>query len=288
MPKPVLRICPHRPMDILKTAELLYYYSHEIPYNESNDDFRDPAKTKNLTTTLGVMRSLSKVYNALEHIPDEANKDVKKKLSEWRKIKDDLMSESVLITLTDNLWHFTVAESSRMLVMFCEKEGMECKKSKDFYFKHFYRVDTYQQCVMFDMTLGHPFHEATSQGIRNGLTIIALTENTLLNKAFNLPFKSPVPGMSNVLSPDRAMNGIRLLVGEAGMLSPPRIYGLDLPPGASATIGITAKKIHHLQHPYTNCAVIDYEKNNLMQAIKIKHPDIIPAKETPYSTSLCR
>ena len=106
MPRPQLTLCPHRYLDILKTAELLYYYSHEVQYDPAVDSFKDEQKTKMYKTTLGVMRTLSKVYSILENIPKSASREIKKKLTDWKKIKDDLMSEDVLISLADTILYY--------------------------------------------------------------------------------------------------------------------------------------------------------------------------------------
>ncbi len=288
MPRPQLMLCPHRHMDILKAAELLYYYVNEIPYNQSNDPFKDENKTKTFTTTLGVMGSLSKVYNMLENIPKNASEHVKRKLTEWNKIKEDLMSESVLISLTDNFDYFTTYKIQRVLVMFCEKEGLKCP---DFTYRLLGRNDNYQACIRFDMLMDQVFDEATSQGIRNGLTVIALSENTFFDKAFNFQSKTPVPGMKNFLSMIGGRRGIRLLVDGPKIVKDPKMYGLDLPPGTSATIGVTAKKIHHLRHPYTNCSEVDYEQKLLVETIQKKYPDVeqgVGLIENTYAPWYCR
>ena len=178
-----------------------------------------------------------------------------------------------------------------VLVLLCQKQNMDCP---DFIPVTFYLPGSYQMCVEFDMLLDHAFHEATSQGIRNGLTIVALTENTLFDEAFNFHLKTPVPGMQNFLSPNGAMKGLRLIVDAPGMTTVPNMYGLDLPSGVSATISITAKKIQHLQNPYTNCSVTDHEEIRLIKAIESKHPDITidrgPGKTvtSKYSPLECR
>ncbi len=96
------------------------------------------------------------------------------------------------------------------------------------------------------------------------------------------------------MSPSNAMQGVRLTVNEEGVFpSAPHMYGLDIPPGVSATVGLTAKRILHLMPPYTNCSFVNPETNLLMEAIKEKLGNDTPGQgegliNGSYSPSACR
>ncbi len=255
-------------------------------YRSPDEVNTDPGtKSGALKTSVGVMKSLVQIYKELDRIDEGATKNLSNTITNWKKVKDDLMSENVFFTLSDNRWlpvewldkgrwHLDQSEMDllKTVTLLCEKGTLTCR--------HFEKLTitlqmySYQKCLTLDMFMDGPMEEAISAGIKNGLTLIIMAENTLFSAAFNYSLDHPIPGMQNILSPTTAMKGIRIIVNEPGaFLDPPDLDGTDVPPGVAATIGLTARKIHHLPHPYTNCSVTNSEAVMLKKAIKRKIAD---------------
>ena len=198
------------------------------------------------------------------------------------------MHKDVLISLAGNLRYFGTVDVGRILTLFCERQGVKCKGIS---FNRFGKADSFQICLSFDMLLDGGF----TDGIKDGLTLVLLTERTMLTAALNLRFKfnQSVPGMGDIFSPSDGTNGIRLNIEEPGMIHESNMRGVDIPPGVSAILGITAKRIRHLQPPYTNCSTTNLETSLLMQAIRKKLGSDTPKqgaglKDSKYSTIVCR
>ncbi len=203
------------------------------------------------------------------------------------------MSESVFITLAKNRRYFkkSVWDQAEMLLLKCQRESMPCKSITS---KPLALAFSFQSCIKFDMVPGGALDEASSEGIQNGLTLVLMAENTLLNVIFNLSLSDPIPGMMDIISPTSALKGIRFIVNEEGVIPfSPQMRGLDIPPGVSATVGLTAKRIRHLSPPYTNCSIVNREAKLLMEAIQDKLGNKTPVQgegmtKGTYSPYICR
>ncbi len=292
MPHPRLAICPHTHMDVIKSAELLRYYVQEDTRNNQLG-----AGKNVLESTVGVMRSLVKIYNGLDSVPDIATKNDSIKLAHWKQVMEDLMSENVLLRLshfrTRDYFAQRYYDRRQPLMWFCEKESVACVNPT---IQQFNLIYTFQKCLFFDMFFDGEMDEATTQGIKNGITVVLMAENTLFDVALNSSIQQPVPGMKNIMSINAGMKGLRFIVNEFGaFVHTPSNYGIDVPPGMAATIGITAKKTHHLAAPYTNCSVGNPEINLLIETIRQSLGNNTPSAgdgevtlELSYSLNRCR
>ncbi len=290
MPSPHLIVCPHTHMDTLKTAELLQYYVEGIPENRSSELYSgNMFKMKILEHSLGVMRTLTYMYKEFDKNSMTAKETDSRKLADLKWLKEELMSESLFSSLA-NLEDSAYFRKGNFILL-CEKENLPCFNfTPDF----FTLAHSNQRCEHFDMHLGGSMDEATSQGISNGLTLVLMTENKLLSAAFNYSLDHPIPGMSHLMATNGGMKGIRFIANEPGIfLDTPDLFGVDVPAGMSATIGLTAQRIHHLPSPYTNCSHDNPEINLLMQAIHERLGDNTPKRgegmiKGTYSLSRCR
>ncbi len=305
MPRPQLTLCPHTHMDALKAAELLDHYMKETSQEKLDEVNSDPVNgSKTLNNSVGVMKSLVQMYRELNRVDGSTTKYELSKLANWKQVKDELMSENIFNTLAQNRWlpmpffdgRWHLDPSFKDLVtlftLLCERGSLTCGEFRNSVVGGFLQANSYQKCITLDMFLDGPMEQATSEGIKNGLSLIILAENTLLSGAFNLSWDYPIPGFQNILSPSTAMKGIRLIVNEPGIfLDPPDLYGIDIPPAVSATIGLTAKRIHHLRYPYTSCSVVDPEARMLKEAVRGKignNTGEMKIIRGTYSLSRCR
>ncbi len=290
MPNPQLIICPHTHMDTVKAAELVKYFVEGKPENRSSEIYSGNTwKMDTIDFSLGLMNSLSHVYKEFDKTQMITKEGNTRKLTELKWLKDELMSEHVFMSLLgeDSEKYFW----QKNLIQLCKKEDMPCY---NFTQKHFTLAHTYQRCAYFDMHADNSIDEASSQGISNGLTLVLMTENNLFRAALNSSVDHPIPGMNSVMATNGGIKGVRFIPNEPGIfLDTPDLFGVDLPPGMSATIGLTAQRIHHLPHPYTNCSRENPEIKLLMEAVQKKL-----GKDTPkqgegmikgtYSLSRCR
>ncbi len=267
MPRPQLTLCPHTHMDIIKAGELLHYYGNEIQDSRPHDIFPNTETKHIMETSVGVIKSLSNLYKELDKVPDTEHKNITNKLQIWKNVKEDLLSASVFIALAKNKWYFekSYPDYVALLMILCQKENININcTNKHIHTVSFAMIFNFQSCFYFDMLLGGVLDEATSEGIGNGLTVVMMAENTILHALFNLSSNEPIPGMRNFMSPSisrsSAMKGVQFIVNENGVVPlSPYTHCLDIPPGVSAIVGLTAKRIHHLQHPYTNCSLVNPE-----------------------------
>ncbi len=136
-------------------------------------------------------------------------------------------------------------------------------------------------------------YEGTSEGIQNGLTLVLWAENTVPGAAFNGSPHRLIPGIKGTFSTESALKGVRLIVTEPGQIVGPNYKGVDILPGVSTIVGLTAQRIHHLEYPYSNCSFTNQERNLLMHDI-----NKIMGKNTPkqgsglinssYTQPMCR
>ncbi len=286
MPRPQLVICPHTHMDIIKAGELRHYYENGIPDDWSNEISTDEQnKTQILRTTVGVMENLVKIYNVLEN---NTNNNVSKKLAEWKEVKEELVSENTLTRLAGNEDYFTKSLWTNKPLL-CKLRGMACS-IPDAYGLDFIISSSYQSCIRFDMLLNGVMDDTTSQGMYNGLSLVLMAENTLIAAAFNSSRYHIIPGMTEIMSLDSAMKGVSLGIYAVGREMENRV---DIQPGVSARLGITAKKIHRLKAPYTNCLSTNQEETLLMQDIRETLGNNTPKQrsaliEEAYSQFSCR
>ncbi len=275
-------------MDILKTAELLTYYMQGIGYNRSKELYQDEEKMQTFETSIGVMKSLSQIYKELDSVPLSALQDENDTLAQWSQVKEELLHKYVFMSLAGNQMYFATIDVGRTLTLFCERQGIKCKNLS---YELFGRADSFQICLDFDMLLGGSF----SDGIKDGVTIALMTDRTLLNAALNsnFDFNESIPGMGDIFSSSDGTNGIRLNIQEPGMIHEANMYGLDIPSGVSAMVGVTARRTRHLRHPYTNCSTTNPETSLLMEAIREKLGNNTPKqgtgiKNSRYSPLVCR
>ncbi len=191
--------------------------------------------------------------------------------------------------LADNWYNFAKGKLWTK-PLYCQKGGMTCNVA----YVEVGLVSSYQNCIFFDMLLNDSMHEGTSEGVDNGLTLVLWAENNILSATYNSSREKPIPGMKDIMSPDSAMKGARLTVTEPDQIEGPNYRGVDIPPGMSAIIGLTAKRVLHVGHPYSNCSFTNPEKIQLMRDI-----EQIMGRNTPkegagnminstYSQSECR
>ncbi len=242
---------------------------------------------------MGLIDTLSKIYKELS----------KDELTErWSDIKEDILSEYTLARLILTKEHFKnyiksgdrISDATR-LVLYCEREGIDCGNMLDNnrIFRPISFAGQYRSCLKADMLLGGNMDEVTSEGIENGLTLILWTGTNLLWKALNITIKDPQPGMHDFLSPDQGISGLRLIVlSDSDLYKLPYSDGIDIPSGVSALVGLTAKEIKHLPHPYTNCSNGISEISHLLEDIeKLGHlQEVKPADLSGYThqTLMCR
>ncbi len=107
MPKPIIFMCMHNTMDILKKAEILKYYSEGIQYDRSKELYQDEVKMKNFESILGIMNSLGKIHKELERIDINSKLDNQstETIHRWAGIKDELLSEYVVARLVSVMDH---------------------------------------------------------------------------------------------------------------------------------------------------------------------------------------
>ncbi len=134
-----------------------------------------------------------------------------------------------------------------------------------------------QTCMVLDMLLGGAMDQASTEGIRNGITLILFTGGSVLANIFNGSHPKALPGMYNPYTPFSGSSGLKVGIQEAGIFNNPYLMGDDVPSGVSATIGITASKTIHLPHPYTNCSTVDKEVQLLYEEIKRDLGNATPA-----------
>ncbi len=135
---------------------------------------------------------------------------------------------------------------------------------------------------------------STSQGIRDGLTLILFSGGNILKTIYGDVFNTTtIPGFNDIIHTYHGSSGVRVTFSEPGQFPNPYLIGIDVPSGIAATIGIIAKRKKHLQAPFSNCTNDNIEVNVLTEKVREQLGDAAPVAgvgiiETSYSLIDCR
>ncbi len=255
-------------------------------------------KNKIIVETVQLYRILQKVQNILveeqfaEH--NGENKENREFLNDWMKVKDDLTKRSLISTLFTIDTILKLSNDPDEFLVSCQKAGSDCSlvyEGPNQDVKAWIHPD-FLICTSFNLMKGDHIDEATSQGIRNGITFIFLPGTRMINTKPHPNTLMTIPGFDNSLNPSAGTDGIRISIHERSATPNPSLEGIDIPPGVSATIGVVSKEIHRLPMPYSNCTMENMETKLLTEIIM--HDMKLPPKnksrvvESSYRIADCR
>ncbi len=269
----MVSVCSHRHMNILDAAAL---YRTMTSSNTSNS--METIHDRVISYTSGLFQALQRLKAILTEaevnklplnnltMERMVNKD---NVDKWISVKDELTKRSLLSTLLPGPPLRHLSNKQEELVVYCRKAGLPCATSLT-NVKVWYNPDFFR-CFSFNIIKGDYIDEATSQGIRNGITFVFLAGSKMINSLTDSLMS--IPGFDNSLSPSSGTDGIRISIHENSTTPNPSLEGIDIPPGVSATIGVVSKEIHRLEQPYSNCTNHNVEIDLLMKIMKrdLKH-----------------
>ncbi len=232
-----------------------------------SEDHRIIAFTSNL------FRNLEKLRAILRHTEDtlgekrlQNERDNLSKFEKWVGVKDELTRRPLITTLLPGEILSSLSNIRDELIVFCRKAGSPCSFSEGDIVP--WLSSDFWKCNSFHIMKGEHVDEATSQGIRNGITFIILAGTKMIDQNTHFGKLMSIPGFDNSLNPSSGTDGIRISIHEDTTYPNPSLEGIDIPPGVSAMIGVVSKEIHRLALPYSNCTSENMEIQLLTDAMR--------------------
>ena len=137
-------------------------------------------------------------------------------------------------------------------LFYCRWQGKECdeKHIKPVFDPYFLKCITFQP----------PDDTILSEGVESGLTVAGIYGSRMVNwKEYlqNITYPHLIAGLQEFNHPLSGSQGARVVVHPRGSPALPAAEGLDVPPGYSASIGISFQRNVNLGEPFGKCSTED-------------------------------